>query len=279
MSMKVSNTLEKASEAADFIQKKLGEQQPEIGLVLGSGLGALAEGIDSSLKINYSDIPDFPVSTVPGHAGRIVCGEMKGRSVMVFQGRFHFYEGYTMEEVVLPVRVMKLLGIRVLILTNAAGGINTSYKPGDLMSIRDHIKLTGESPLRGPNLQDFGPRFNDMSNAYSSDLREIIRGSAERTGTVVKEGVYAYMTGPSFETPAEIRMLRTLGADAVGMSTVPEVIVASHSGMRTAAISTITNMAAGILDQPLTHEEVMETGASVKGKLLALLSEIVESLR
>ena len=279
--------LEKTREAADFIEDKITEQQEgpgaggekiETALVLGSGLGGLADEIESPLKIEYADIPNFPAVTVPGHAGRIVCGQLEGKRVMVFQGRFHYYEGYPMEDVVLPVRVMALLGIRNLILTNAAGGINTSFQPGDLMCITDHIKLTGLSPLRGPNLKELGPRFNDMSDAYSKALRKLVSQAALAAGTSLREGVYAYMTGPSFESPAEIRMLRTLGADAVGMSTVPEVIVASHAGLKVAAISTITNMAAGILDQPLSHEEVMETGALVKDKLLGLIREVIRAL-
>lgn len=270
--------LNRARRAAEYVQERFADRRPETALVLGSGLGAVAESIDAPVIIDYSDIPDFPVSTVPGHAGRIVMGELEGKEVMVFQGRFHYYEGYSMEEVVLPVRVMALLGIRTLILTNAAGGINTSFEPGDLMCIRDHIKLTGLSPLRGTNIDEFGPRFNDMSDAYSGELRRIIHEAAARTGTTLREGVYAYMTGPSFETPAEIKMLRALGADAVGMSTVPEVIVAAHAGMKAAGISTITNMAAGILDQPLSHEEVMETGAMVKEKLLDLIREVLRAL-
>ncbi|HDQ14368.1 MAG TPA: purine-nucleoside phosphorylase, partial [Sediminispirochaeta sp.] len=214
----------------------------------------------------------------PGHSGRIVFGRLGEKTVLVFQGRFHFYEGYSMDEVVFPVWVLILLGVEQLILTNAAGGINTVFSPGDLMCITDHIKLSGESPLRGPNLDAFGPRFNDMSDAYSSEFRRAAGDAAARVGVDLRQGVYAYMTGPSFETPAEINMLRLLGADAVGMSTVPEVITATHAGLRVLAISTITNMAAGILDQPLSHEEVMETGAMVRDKLLLLLKEIIGDL-
>jgi len=264
--------------ASDFIRQELSNRQPEVAMVLGSGLGALAESIEAPVSIDYSDIPHFPVSTVPGHAGRIVFGILEGKSVLVFQGRFHYYEGYSMDEVVLPVRIMVRLGIKTLILTNAAGGINTAFIPGDLMCLSDHIKLTGLSPLRGPNIDEFGPRFNDMSDAYSGELRKILHQAADTTGVSIKEGVYAYMTGPSFETPAEIRMLRNLGADAVGMSTVPEVIAAAHAGLKVLAISTITNMAAGILDQPLSHEEVMETGQRVKDKLLALIREVLRQI-
>lgn len=264
--------------AADYILSKIKSQQPDIALVLGSGLGALADDIENPVYIPYSEIPNFPTSTVAGHAGRIVVGNLGSKKVLVFQGRVHFYEGYSMDEVVFPIRVLTLLGIEKLVLTNAAGGINTAFKPGDLMCITDHIKLSGESPLRGPNSDTFGPRFNDMSDAYTSELREIAFMAAAKIKVDLRQGVYAYMTGPSFETPAEIRMLRILGADAVGMSTVPEVIAASHAGVQVLAISTITNMAAGILDQPLSHEEVMETGARVRDKLLALLKEIIVQL-
>lgn len=270
--------LKPVQKAADYILSRLKDCKPEIALVLGSGLGGLADGIEDPVVIEYSAIPNFPVSTVPGHAGRIVAGSLGSKTVMVFQGRFHYYEGYDMDAVVFPVRVMTLLGIERLILTNAAGGINTLFKAGDLMCITDHIKLTGESPLRGPNMDALGPRFNDMSDAYSAEFRRIAAEAAVTTGVDLRQGVYAYMTGPSFETPAEIRMLRMLGADAVGMSTVPEVITAAHAGLQVLAISTITNMAAGILNQPLSHEEVMEAGAMVRDRLLALLREIVDHL-
>jgi len=270
--------LKPVQKAADYILARLKDHKPEVALVLGSGLGGLAEGIEDSVTIEYSSIPNFPVSTVPGHAGRIVCGSLGPKTVIVFQGRFHYYEGYSMDEVVFPVRVLTLLGIEQLILTNAAGGINPLFRAGDLMCITDHIKLTGVSPLRGANIDALGPRFNDMSDAYTATLRRIAEDAAVATEIDLRHGVYAYMTGPSFETPAEIRMLRSLGADAVGMSTVPEVIVAAHAGLQVLAISTITNLAAGILDQPLSHEEVMAAGAMVRDKLLALIKGIVSRM-
>jgi purine-nucleoside phosphorylase len=271
----MNDKMEKARKAADVIKAKI-KEMPEIGLVLGSGLGVLGDDVANPVKIDYRDIPGFPVSTVVGHAGRLVIGELEGRSVLVMQGRFHYYEGYSFEEVSFPVRVMKLLGIEKLLVTNAAGGINKAFLPADLMLINDHIKLFADSPLRGPNVDDVGPRFNDMSTAYPRQLREMAKEVARREGIDLREGVYAFMGGPSFETPAEIRMLRTLGADAVGMSTVPEVITAVHAGMQVLGISCISNMAAGILPQPLNHEEVIETGELVKEKFLSLVRGIVK---
>ncbi len=256
--------------AGDAIKAKCG-QVPEIGMILGSGLGVLGNEVENPVKIDYSEIPGFPVSTVPGHAGRLVIGTLEGRQVLVMQGRFHFYEGYSLQQVTFPVRVMLYLGVKKLLVTNAAGGINMAFRPADLMLITDHIKLFADSPLRGPNMDDFGPRFNDMSEAYSRRLRELARKVADDKGIDLREGVYAFMGGPSFETPAEIRMLRTLGGDAVGMSTVPEVIVAIQGGMEVLGITCISNMAAGILPQPLTHEEVMETGELVREKFLNLV--------
>ncbi len=263
--------------AVDFIRGKTAVT-PQIGLILGSGLGVLGDDIPDSDAIDYGDIPGFPVSTVEGHAGRLVFGSLGGKQVVIMQGRFHYYEGYTMDEVVFPVRVMKLLGVETLVVTNAAGASNTTFSPGDLMIITDHIKLFTDSPLRGHNIEELGPRFNDMSTAYTPELRRLAKEVADRIGTKVREGVYAHMAGPSFETPAEIRMLRTLGADAVGMSTVPEVITAVHASMKVLGISAISNMAAGILDQPLNHEEVMETGRMVRDKFVALVHAIVEAM-
>jgi len=255
--------LEQLKEAAAYIEKN-SALKPDYGLILGSGLGIPADEIEDPSVIPYQNIPNFPVSTVQGHAGELVIGKLQGKAVLVMKGRFHYYEGYTMQEVVFPVRVMKLLGIQNLLVTNAAGGVNEDFRPGDLMVISDHIKFFDESPLRGPNIDDFGPRFNDLSKAYTPALRILANSAAKKLGIGLREGVYAHMAGPSFETPAEIRMLRTLGADAVGMSTVPEVIAAAHCGMRILGVSCITNMAAGILDQPLNHEEVMETGKRVQ---------------
>lgn len=269
--------MEAVKTAADFVAGKT-SVTPTVGLILGSGLGVLGDQIPGADAIPYADIPGFPVSTVEGHAGRLVLGELGGKSVVIMQGRFHYYEGYTMDEVVFPVRVMKLLGVDTLVVTNAAGGVNTGFVPGDLMLISDHIKFFTDSPLRGHNLEAFGPRFNDMSVAYTPELRALAKQVAAVNGIDVREGVYAHMPGPSFETPAEIRMLRTLGADAVGMSTVPEVITAAHASMRVLGISAISNMAAGILDQPLNHEEVIETGRMVRDKFVGLVKAVVEAL-
>ena len=261
-------------EASEFIRKRM-TIQPELALILGSGLGDLADEIQNAEIIPYSDIPYFPVSTAPGHKGQFAAGTLNGRQVLIMQGRFHYYEGYSMQEVVFPVRVMKSLGIKSLIVTNAAGGINKDFYPGDLMMITDHIKMGGDHPLRGPNLADFGPRFNDMSCAYTKEFRDIVRKAASEENIALREGVYAYMTGPSFETPAEIRMLSVLGADAVGMSTVPEVLAASHCSLKVIGISCISNMAAGILDQPITSEEVIEMGKQVAEKFARLIKKIL----
>nr|WP_275297827.1 purine-nucleoside phosphorylase [Clostridium sp. YIM B02551] len=267
----------KIKEAGDFILSKT-KYKPEIALILGSGLGAIGDKIEDAEYYNYNEIPHFPVSTVEGHAGRLVIGKLQGKSVVAMQGRFHFYEGYKMNEVTFPVRVMKLLGVETLIVTNAAGAVNTSFKPGDLMLISDHINLSGDNPLIGRNLNDFGPRFPDMSNAYDKDLREKAKDIASSLNLTLKEGVYTMMSGPTYETPAEIRMIRVLGGDAAGMSTVPEVIIAKHQGMKVLGISCMTNMAAGILDQPLSHEEVMETSEKVKNTFISLMNNIIKSL-
>jgi purine-nucleoside phosphorylase len=244
-------------------------------MILGSGLGELANELEDSIIVPYSDIPHFPVSTVPGHAGRLVAGRLGDRRVLVMQGRFHYYEGYSMETVVFPVRMMRVLGIMNLLVTNAAGCVNTAWSPGDLMLISDHIKLVPDNPLRGANIDELGERFFDMSTAYSETLRAMAREQASRLGIMVREGIYQLFTGPSFETPAEVRFARACGADAVGMSTVPEVIAARHAGMDVLGISCLTNMAAGILNQPLNHEEVLETGERVKSTFSALVRVIV----
>lgn len=262
-------------QASDYIQSKY-KGLPKIGLILGSGLGILADEIQEAVKIPYHEIPGFPVSTVEGHKGQLVIGELLGVHVVVMQGRFHFYEGYSLDKVTFPVRVMKLLGVEKLIVTNAAGGVNTSFEPGDLMLISDHINNMGQNPLIGPNNSEFGVRFPDMSNAYCKELRDKAKQVASRMGLPIKEGVYVANTGPSYETPAEVRMIRILGGDAVGMSTVPEVIVARHSGIKVLGISCISNMAAGILDQPLTHDEVIETTEKVKESFLTFVKELVQ---
>jgi len=263
--------------AAQHIEEWI-EIKPEIGMILGSGLGEMAEYIEDQVIINYRDIPGFPVSTVEGHAGRLVIGRLMGKAVLAMQGRFHFYEGYPMEEVTFPVRVMKLLGVEYLIVTNAAGGINRKFEPGDLMAINDHINMMGSNPLKGNNLDQFGPRFPAMTGAYNKQLLDIARQCAARKQIQLKSGVYCGVLGPSYETPAEIKMVETIGGDAVGMSTVPEVIVANHCGLKVLGISCITNMAAGILDKPPSHEEVLEVGRQVKDKFIALLKEIIKEI-
>ena len=250
----------------------------DIGVILGSGLGEYAEALEDAVKLPYSEIPGFPRSTVAGHAGMWCCGTLYGKRVVMMQGRFHYYEGYGMKDVTLPVRVMQKIGVKTLIVTNAAGGVNLGYHPGELMVIGDIFSMTAQNPLIGPNLDAFGPRFPDMSCAFDKELRALAHECANEQGFALREGVYAQMTGPTYETPAEIRILRTLGADAVGMSTVPEVIVARHGGMRVLGISCITNRAAGILDQPLNHAEVTETANRVKGQFRNLLDGIIEKM-
>ena len=268
--------MERIDRAADYVRDVLGTA--EIAIVLGSGLGDYAEVLTDAQVAPYYDIPGFPESTVPGHAGELYTGNLYGRRVMMMRGRFHGYEGYPLSDVTLPIRVMARLGVKALILTNAAGAVNTSFAPGELMLIDDYINFSGQNPLRGENLEAFGPRFPDMSCAFDKELRALAHECANEQGFALREGVYAQMTGPTYETPAEIRMLRTLGADAVGMSTVPEVIVARHGGMRVLGISCITNMAAGILDQPLNHAEVTETANRVKGQFRNLLDRIIEKM-
>ncbi len=269
----MSDAMKRIQGAAEVIEQRCG--RADIGVILGSGLGDYAEALEGAQVLPYAEIPGFPVSTVPGHAGQWCCGTLHGKRVAMMRGRFHYYEGYSLQDVTLPVRVMQQLGVRTLIVTNAAGGVNTAFHPGDLMVIDDLINMTGANPLFGENLDAFGPRFPDMSKAFDPELRALAHRCAKEKGIALRSGVYAQMTGPCFETPAEIRMLRTLGADAVGMSTVPETIVARHGGIRVLGISCITNMAAGILDQPLNHEEVMETGERVKHTFRALLDDII----
>ncbi|MFX3625568.1 MAG: purine-nucleoside phosphorylase [Ectobacillus sp.] len=269
---------EQIEQAASYLKQKY-SKTPAIGLILGSGLGVLADEIENAVKVPYSEIPNFLISTVEGHAGQLLFGTLEGVTVVAMQGRFHYYEGYDMQKVTFPVRVMKALGVEKLIVTNAAGGVNTSFEPGDLMIISDHINFTGTSPLIGPNDPALGVRFPDMSEAYCKQLRQTAKQAAERLGIKVREGVYVAMSGPTYETPAEVRMVRTLGGDAVGMSTVPEVIVARHSGLKVLGISCISNMAAGILDQPLHHEEVIETTERVKVNFLSLVKEIIKEMK
>jgi purine-nucleoside phosphorylase len=262
-------------EAAEFISSRIGEV-PRMALVLGSGLGGLADEIESPVALDYREIPHFPSSTAPGHAGRLVAGNLAGKRVIAMQGRFHYYEGHPLERLVFPVRVFKALGVEKLFLTNAAGGANPYFAPGDFMIIRDHINLTGQNPCIGPNDESLGRRFFDMTKAYDPELRALARAAGEELGIALHEGTYAWFTGPSFETPAEIRMARILGADAVGMSTVPEVIAAAHCGLRVLGLSCVTNMAAGILDQPISGEEVLEVSARKRPEFSALVRRIVE---
>lgn len=250
---------------------------PKIGLILGSGLGDIAEDI-KGISIPYSEIPEFHASTVSGHAGNLIIGELCGKNVVAMQGRFHFYEGHSMQTVVYPIKVMKKLGIEKLIVTNAAGGVNKDFTPGDLMIINDHLNLMGTNPLIGKNDDTLGPRFADMSEAYKKDLIALTHNCAKELGIKVQNGVYAGMTGPTYETPSEIKMLRLLGADAVGMSTVPEVITANYAGIDVLGISCITNMAAGILPQPLSHDEVIETTQKVKHDFIKLVKAIIERI-
>ncbi len=251
---------------------------PEIGLVLGSGLGDYAEMLENPVIIDYADIPGFPVSSVAGHKSRFVLGERFGRKIIAMQGRFHYYEGYSQQELTIPVRAMHLLGVEKLLITNAAGGINTAWSSGALMAITDHINYSGANPLMGPNFEEFGSRFPDMSEVYDSALREKLVAEAENAGIRVERGVYIMFTGPSYETPAEIRMARAMGADAVGMSTVPEAIAANHCGMKVLGISCITNMAAGVLKAPLDHKEVMETANRVKGNFTKLIDIAIQKV-
>ncbi len=269
-------------EAANAIRSRT-RHQPQFGLILGSGLSPLADEVGSANVIPFSEIPHFPVSTIEGHEGRLVIGELAGQTVMVMQGRTHYYEGYSMQRVTLPVRVMQVLGVHTLFVTNAAGGINPGFQPGDLMLITDHINLIGMAglnPLRGPNLDEFGPRFPDMSCAYDPALQAVARRLASDLGFVLQEGVYMCLAGPSFETPADIRFLRAVGVDAVGMSTVPEVTVARHGGTRVMGVSGISNVA--IADpsegRETTHEEVLEAGRIIVPRLIGLLKGVLRDL-
>ncbi|GAB2555173.1 purine-nucleoside phosphorylase [Gracilibacillus alcaliphilus] len=264
-------------ETTSYLQSKV-KAKPKIGLILGSGLGMLADEIETADKIKYEEIPGFPISTVEGHAGQLVIGQLCGVEVIAMQGRFHYYEGYGLGAVTFPVRVMKELGVDTLIVTNAAGGVNQSLNPGDLMLITDHINNTGLNPLIGENVVEHGVRFPDMSTAYDRTLQEIAKQTAEKLAISLKQGVYVWNTGPSYETPAEIRMLDKLGGDAVGMSTVPEVTVARHAGIRCLGISCISNMAAGILNQPLTHDEVIETTEKVRESFLQFIKQLVQNI-
>ena len=281
ISSQVASHFDQVNEAADFLRSKLGSLKPRIGIVLGSGLGAVAEAVAKPIFVPYEEIPHFPRSTVEGHSGRIVAGLLNGVPIIVMQGRVHFYEGYTPQQVTFPMRVLGRLGLTHVILTNAAGGINDHYHVGDLVLLADHINLLGFNPLIGPNEARFGDgvrsglRFFDMTEAYSVELRALAQQAARAEGAALHEGVYLATSGPSFETPAEIRAFRALGADLVGMSTVPETIVARHMGIRVLGISCVTNLAAGISPTQLSHQEVFEAGKRVQDRLASLLARLL----
>ena len=267
----------KIQSAAQYILSRV-SLRPTIGMVLGSGLGDFADTLEDVVRIPFAEIPGFPLPTVPGHTGALVFGKKMGQEVVVLQGRIHYYEGLPMREITLPVRVLAAIGVKTLILTNACGGVNTSFRPGDLMLIADHINFSGANPLIGPNLDAFGPRFPDVSDLYTKTLRDAIKEKAAQAGIPLQEGVYAMYSGPNYETPAEIRMFRILGADTVGMSTVPEALVAGQCGMQVVGISCITNMAAGVLPQKLCHGEVIEVAALVHDKFQNLLDIVLTVL-
>jgi purine-nucleoside phosphorylase len=267
----------RAEAAARFIQKKT-KLRPKIALVLGSGLGAFADEFSGATRIPYAKIPHFPRSTAIGHAGQLVIGKVDGIEVAGMQGRVHLYEGYSPRDVAFPIRVFSRLGVKAVILTNAAGGIKKEFTQGRLVVISDHIDLQGANPLSGPNVDKFGPRFPDMTNAYDKKFRELTLAAGRRLNIDLGEGVYAALAGPSYETPAEIRYLRSIGADLVGMSTAPEVIAARHSGLRALGISCVTNAAAGVFDQPLDHNEVIETAERVKSQFIGLLREVIPQI-
>lgn len=268
----------KINMAEAYIRSRI-NNYPEVALVLGSGLGDYADTLDETVRIFYHEIPGFPVPTVPGHNGALVFGTKNGYPVVVLQGRIHYYEGLSQREITIPIRVLAALGVKTVVLTNACGGVNLSFSPGDLMLISDHINFSGSNPLIGPNLDAFGPRFPDMSDLYTSALRCRIRKAATEKGISLQEGVYAMYSGPNYETPAEIRMFRMMGADAVGMSTVPEALVAGQCGMQVVGVSCVTNMAAGVLPVKLSHTEVMETAARVHDVFQRLIDIILSVLK
>ena len=274
----MSYTFAQYQESADFIRAKLGGFTPKVAMILGSGLGFLGDVVEDPIRVSYHDIPHFKASTAPGHKGQLVFGTLRGQKVAVMQGRMHHYEGYSYEEVSYAVRVLSLLGCTQLIVTNAAGCVNTEWKAGDLMLITDHIKIFMESPLRGPNVAQFGVRFPDASKLYTPALRQVARDAASALNIPLREGVYMFFPGPQYETPAEVRFARIAGADAVGMSTAPEVITAGHCGMNVLGFTLLSNMAAGILDQPLTEEEVLEAAEACKDKFSRLVLACLKKL-
>lgn len=270
--------LKKISEAAQYIQTKI-PKKPKIGIVLGSGLGIYVDQIQNKVVVNYDDIPHFKKTSVEGHSGALIYGEVHGIPVVALQGRIHAYEGYPMEEIVLPVRTMSMLGIEYLFLTNASGGINADFHPGDIVTISDHINLSGRNPLVGPNIAELGPRFPDMGNAYDKELRDLLHQVGKNNHVDLKSGVYCSVLGPTYETPAEIRMLRIIGADLVGMSTVPEVIAAAHLGLKVAGVACITNYAAGIKQEKLSHADVKKVAEKAMVGFATVLTETIGELK
>lgn len=270
--------IERINKAADFIKSKM-QFEPEIGIILGTGLGSLGEHIENPTIVDYADIPEFPVSTVVGHAGRLIAGTLEGKKVLAMQGRFHYYEGYSMQDVTLPVRVMKKLGIKLLIVSNACGGLNPNFKAGDIMLITDHINLIGNNPLIGPNLEEFGPRFPDMSEVYSKELLRQLEEVATKMDIKVQKGIYCAISGPNYLSKAELTMLIRLGSDTVGMSTIPEAMVARHSGLKTVGISCITDMAIPDTMHSPTHEEIVAVAESVKPRFVSLVKQFVKEVR
>jgi purine-nucleoside phosphorylase len=270
-------TLEDMQETAAFLRTKI-TTEPEVGIILGSGLGGLVKEIDIEIAIPYEEIPNFPVSTVEGHSGKLIFGRLSGKFVMAMQGRFHFYEGYTMQQVTFPVRVMKFIGVKTLLVSNASGGVNPTFRVGDLMILTDHINLFPTNPLMGRNNPDLGPRFPDMSEAYAKVLVSKAEAIADRNGIKIQKGVYAGLSGPCFETPAEYRYVRAIGADAVGMSTVPEVIVARHGGTPVFAISIITDMGVGAEAGDVSHEDVINVANSAEPKMTLIMKELIKEL-
>ena len=272
-------TFSQYQESAGYIRSKIGDFTPQVAMILGSGLGYLGDLVEDAVAVPYGEIPHFKPSTAPGHKGRLVFGTLEGKPVAVMQGRMHHYEGYSYEEVSYAVRVLRLLGAGQLIVTNAAGCVNTAWKAGDLMLITDHMKLFMESPLRGENIPEFGPRFPDASHLYTPALRDLAKQAAGALGIGLREGVYMYFPGPQYETPAEVRAARILGADAVGMSTAPEVIAAGHCGMQVLGFTLCTNMAAGILDQPLSEQEVLDAAEACKDKFSRLVLACLKQMQ
>lgn len=273
----MESTMQRIAQAKEYIRSKT-DFVPEIVIVLGSGLGEYADSLDKPQVFRYADIPGFPVSTAPGHAGRLIFAERCGKKIAVFQGRFHCYEGYTPAETVIPLRTVLMLGAKKALFTNASGGINRYFKPGDLMLVTDHINFSGLNALFGPNLEELGPRFPDVSNAYSGKLTAVLEKVGQESKISLLKGVYGYMVGPSYETPAEIRALGRLGADVVGMSTVHEVVACAHAGVEAAAISCVCNLAAGAHSQPITHKEVLEAGAKVAKQIITLIDGFLGAL-